>query len=71
MLDPNSLIGKEVRALDDDDYGHRVLVYYSEIEKYIVESIYWNSGEKVNPNYLGSTISKDALYSKYDVTSAR
>ena len=66
-----SLVGKEVRALDDKDYGHRVLAYYPETEEYAVESIYWNDGKKVNPDYLGSIITKDNLYNKYDINSAR
>ena len=45
MFDPNSLVGKEVRALDDEDYGHRVLIYYPDIQKYVVETIYWNNGK--------------------------
>ena len=71
MFDPRSLVGKEVRALDDKEYGHRVLIYHSDIQKYVVETIYWNDGKIVNPDYLGSTISKDDLFNKYDVKSAR
>ena len=69
MFDPNSLVGKELRSLDDTEYGHRVLDYNSDTQKYIVETIYWNSKELVNPDYLGSTIGKDTLYKKYDVKS--
>ena len=71
QIDPSSLIGKEIRALDDKDYGHRILMYYPEIEKYVVESIYWNNGERVNPDYLGSTIGKNDLCKQYDINSAR
>ena len=71
MFDPNSLVGKEVRALDDEDYGHRILIYYPDIHKYVVETIYWNSGKTVNPNYFASTIDKNNLYNKYDINSAR
>jgi len=71
QIDPSSLIGKEIRALDDKDYGHRILMYCPETEKYVVESIYWNNGKRVNPDYLGSTIGKNDLCSKYDVSSAR
>tara|TARA_A100001011_G_scaffold192783_1_gene201368 strand:- start:529 stop:747 length:219 start_codon:yes stop_codon:yes gene_type:complete len=70
MLDPNSLIGKEVRSLDDEEYGHRVLFYNADTRKYVVETIYWDSRELVNSDYLGSTISKDTLYRKYDVNSS-
>jgi hypothetical protein len=71
MFDPSSLIGKEIRALDDEDYGHRILIYYPDTQQYVVETIYWNDGRIVNPDYLGSVIGKDDLYSKYDVNSAR
>ena len=71
MFDPSSLIGKEIRALDDEDYGHRILIYYPDTQQYVVETIYWNDGRIVNPDYLGSTISKNDLCSKYDVSSAR
>ena len=54
MFDPRSLVGKEVRALGDKEYGHRVLIYHSDIQKYVVETIYWNDGRIVNPDYLGS-----------------
>tara|TARA_B100000131_G_scaffold97853_1_gene95005 strand:- start:3072 stop:3353 length:282 start_codon:yes stop_codon:yes gene_type:complete len=67
MFSPSSLVGKEVQALDDKEYGHRVLSYDSTTNSYIVETIYWSNGELVNPDYLGSTISSDDLYSKYDV----
>jgi len=70
MFDPSSLVGKEVRSLDDEEYGHRVLIYNSDTQKYIVETIYWNNREIVNSDYLGSTISKDDLYRKYDVRFA-
>ena len=71
MFDSNSLVGKEVRALDDKEYGHRILIYYPDVQKYVVETIYWSDGKIVNPYYLGSTISKDDLFRKYDVKSAR
>ena len=71
MFDPNSLVGKEVRALDDADYGHRILNYYSENQYYVVETIYWDDGKLVNENYLGSLIKKDNLHNKYDVYSPR
>ena len=67
MFDPSSLVGKEVRSLNDEEYGHRVLIYNSDTQKYTVETIYWNSREVVNPDYLGSIISRDDLYRKYDV----
>ena len=67
MPNPNSLVGKEVRSLDDDEYGHRVLSYNPDTEEYVVETIYWNNKEIVNSNYLGSIISKDSLYRKYDI----
>jgi len=70
MFDPGSLVGKEVRSLSDEEYGHRVLTYNSDTQRYIVETIYWNNREIVNPDYLGSTISKDGLYRKYDVRFA-
>ena len=69
MINPNSLVGKEVRSLGDEEYGHRVLSYDVDSSTYIVETIYWDSKELVNPDYLGSTISKDNLYQKYDVNS--
>jgi len=71
MFDSDSLAGKEVRALDDKDYGHRVLTYYPDIEKYVVETIYWNNRKVVNPDYSGSIIGKNDLYNKYDINSAR
>jgi hypothetical protein len=71
MFDPKNLVGKEVRALDDEDYGHRVLNYYPENQYYVVETIYWDSGKLVNKDYLESPIKKDDLYNKYDVYSAR
>ncbi len=67
MPNPNNLVGKEVRSSDDEEYGHRVLAYDPDTQSYIVETIYWSSRELVNPDYLGSTISKNDLYSKYDV----
>ena len=69
MINPNSLVGKEVRSLDEEEYGHRVLSYDVDSSTYIVETIYWDSKELVNPDYLGSTISRDNLYQKYDVNS--
>lgn len=71
MLNHDSLIGKEVRSLDDEEYGHRILDYDSGTNKYVVETIYWDNREIVNSDYLGSTISKDDLYSKYAVGLAR
>ena len=67
MFDPSSLVGREVRSLDDEEYGHRVLFYNSDTQKYTVETIYWNNKKIVNPDYLGSKISKDDLCRKYDV----
>tara|TARA_A100001015_G_C14907753_1_gene679094 strand:+ start:764 stop:982 length:219 start_codon:yes stop_codon:yes gene_type:complete len=70
MINTNSLVGKEVRSLADEEYGHRVLFYNADTRKYVVETIYWDSRELVNSDYLGSTISKDTLYRKYDVNSS-
>ena len=69
MFDPNSLVGKDIRALDDEEYGHRVLSYSPDTREYLVETIYWSNREIVSPDYLASTISKDFLYRKYDVKS--
>ena len=70
MFNPASLVGKDVRALDYEEYGHRVLSYDSDTREYLVETIYWGSREVVNPDYLASTISKDSLYRKYNVNSS-
>ena len=69
MINTNSLVGKEVQSLGDEEYGHRVLSYDSDSATYVVETIYWDNRELVNPDYLGSTISKDDLYQKYDIKS--
>ena len=69
MFNPDSLVGKKVRSLDDKEYGHRVLSYDSDTKMYLVETIYWDSGEVVSPDYSGSTIREDDLYYKYDVRS--
>ena len=71
MFNPNSLVGREIRSLDDEEYGHRVLSYNSDTKEYTVETIYWANGELVNPGYFGSTISRDNLYNKYDVKPSK
>ena len=67
MFNPNILVGKKVRSLHDKEYGHKVLSYDFNTNQYTVETIYWDSGEVVNPDYLPSTISSDSLYNKYDI----
>ena len=70
MFNPASLVGKDVRALDDEEYGHRVLSYDADTREYLVETIYWSNREVVNRDYLASMISKDFLYRKYNVKSS-
>ena len=67
MFSPDILVGKSVRSLYDKGYGHKILSYDFNNNQYTVETIYWDSGEAVNPDYLPSKISLDSLYNKYDV----
>lgn len=67
-FDPHNIVGKEVKAADGGDYGHRVLGYNPDANDYIVQAINWSTGktlDKVN------RLDEFKITYRYDLDSAR
>lgn len=69
ITDPHNIIGKEVRAADGGDYGHRVLGYDPETEDYTVQAIRWSTGEPYSEHT--TTIDAFKITYRYVIGSAR
>jgi len=69
--DPHGIIGKEVKAADGGNYGHRVISYDKEREEYEVKAIRWSDGELLPDTVAPRTIDVHKITWRYDITSAR
>jgi len=50
MIDPHTLIGKQVPAADGGDYGHLVVGFHAPSNYLEVVPIRWSTGEPLNPS---------------------
>lgn len=67
--DPWNIIGKEVKAADGGDYGHRVLSYNPNTEDYTVRAIKWSTGDWLQDE--PHTIDCFKISYRYSIDSAR
>ena len=50
MIDPYSLIGKEVPSADGGDYGHLIVGFHAPSNDFKVVPIWWSTGEALDPD---------------------
>ena len=49
MIDPYTLIGKQVPAADGRDYGHLIVGFHATSDDFEVVPIRWSTGEPLFP----------------------
>jgi hypothetical protein len=50
VIEPTTLIGKQVPAADGGDYGHLIVGYDPRAEDYLVVPIRWSTGTPLYPD---------------------
>ena len=67
--DPWNIIGKEIKAADGGDYGHRILSYDTNTQDYTVRSIRWSTANSLKDET--NTIDNFKISYRYLIDSAR
>jgi len=70
-MDPHNIVGREVRAADGGNYGHRVLSYDADTKEYSVQAICWSTGELLDDADVIRTIDAFKISYRYDCIHAR
>ena len=50
MIDPHTLIGKQVPAADGGDYGHLIVGFHAPSNDFEVVPVRWSTGEPLHPD---------------------
>jgi hypothetical protein len=54
MVDPHTLIGKQVQAGDGSDYGQLIVGFYATSDDFEVLPVRWSTGEPLDPAGMGT-----------------
>ena len=71
MIDPHTLIGKQVPAADGGDYGHLVVGYHEAAGDLLVIPIRWSTGEPLRPGDGPQTLDAFKASYRYQLDKAR
>ena len=72
MIDPHTLIGKQVPAADGGDYGHLIVGFHAPSNDFETVPVRWSTGEPLDPGGRGTQFldASKASY-RYQLDKAR
>jgi hypothetical protein len=72
MIDPHTLIGKQVPAADGGNYGHLIVGYDERADDFLVVQIVWSTGEPFAPYISGfRRLDRGKASYRYNLDQAR
>jgi hypothetical protein len=71
LIDPYTLIGKQVPAADGGDYGHLIVGFQASSNDFLTVPIRWSTGEPLHPHRGPALVDAFKASYRYQLDKAR